>query len=205
MPAAGPRGRRTLHLRYVLPTGSKLALDESAASGKRTTVGNVHGTACHGTHASVVGGAQLCATVRFTPALGPGGKRRIMAVVTRNGLPAAITQVAIYTLPNQALPSRPAKLQLTRSGTTVTVRWSASSGAAKYGVVTKPSSGATMSAFESGGCLGVKLSGIPAKASVSADGRPLALRPRSAAPAWLRSGRQVRKGPPRSPGGSDSR
>ncbi|MGH2874115.1 MAG: hypothetical protein ACRDL5_16840, partial [Solirubrobacteraceae bacterium] len=171
--SSGQSGERLLHLRYVLPTGASLALDERAGSGRRVTLehaitARVHGRRCAGTSVHVAGGSQLCATIAFTPAPGPGGRRQIIAVVTRNGLPDTITPVASFVAPKQTLPSRPAKLQLLRTGTTVTIRWSQSSGASRYGVSAQPNSGASKSAFVSGACRAVRFTGIPKNVSVSA-------------------------------------
>ena len=161
-------GRRTLRLRYVLPTGSKLTLVELGKQAEHTIAARVRGKACPGASAHVTGGSALCFTKTFTPTHGPGGTRKIYAVIAAHGIPSAVKQVAKYGAPAQTPPSKPAKLQLRRSGTTVTIVWSGAISTSKYGVSAMISEGRTESFFVGPACRAVKLTGIANTESVTA-------------------------------------
>ena len=161
-------GQRTLHLSYVLPTGSKLTLVELGKQAEHTIAANVHGEPCPGASGHVAGGSALCFTKTFTPTHGPGGTRKIYAVIDAHGIPSAVKQVASYGAPAQTLPSKPAKLQLRRSGTTVTIVWSGASSTSRYGVSAITSEGRTESFFVGPACRAVKLTGIANAEGVTA-------------------------------------
>jgi len=152
----------------VLPTGSTLTLVERGKQAEHTIAAKVRGEACPGASAHVAGGSALCFTKTFTPTRGPGGTRKIYAVVAAHGIPSAVKQVASYGAPAQRPPSKPAKLQLLRSGTTVTIVWSAASSTSKYGVGAISSEGRTESFFVGPACRAVKLTGIASAESVTA-------------------------------------
>ena len=88
--AAGDK--RVLRVVYATPRGTSLSLVERGAKGAtRTLAQTVRGHRCAGAPASRPGTGQrvLCATVRFTPTRGPGGKRTVQAIVTRGRIPLA--------------------------------------------------------------------------------------------------------------------
>jgi hypothetical protein len=86
--------------------------------------------------------------------------RQIVAVVTRDGQPVSTDTVARYRASAPKLPAKPRKVQIHRSGKTVTVRFSASAGASRYAVVARTTTGAPRSGFFKGACRGVVLTGI---------------------------------------------
>jgi DNA-binding beta-propeller fold protein YncE len=164
-------GRRTLSMRYVLPTGAKLGLVERSATGGKAAAQHsitpvVHGKSCGPGTKQPEGGQVLCYKVTFTPAHGPGGKRQIVAVVTRAGLVSAMQPVATYQVANPAIPSRPSALTIRRTGTTVVVLWSASRNATTYGFSAQSPGRTTISRFLSAACHGITLTGIPTNESV---------------------------------------
>jgi hypothetical protein len=82
-------------------------------------------------------------TLRFTPADGRGGKRRIVALVEQDGLPRTKRTVATYTAPPRAKPALPTGVKLGTIGRAraskasprgLTITWRAAKGAARYGV-----------------------------------------------------------------------
>ena len=77
----------------------------------------------------------------FTPAFGPGGRREIVAVVTRSGIPLSTTTVARFTAPKPKLPSRPVRLRLGRRGSTVVVAFDSSARAVSHTLSFSLSSG----------------------------------------------------------------
>ena len=62
--------------------------------------------------------------------------------------------------PNPKAPAKPRKVQVLRKGTTVTIRWSPSAGAATYGMVARLTTGATKTFTVAAGCRAVKLTGV---------------------------------------------
>jgi hypothetical protein len=118
-------------LRYSIPRvkGQTVTFEERGAG-----VAHVLGT--------VKGGA---GKLRFTPADGKGGTRKIVALVEQDGLPRKSLTVAQYKAPPRAKPGLPGGLNLKVPGTfrkaqassakrELTVTWGAAKGAARYGV-----------------------------------------------------------------------
>lgn len=82
-----------------------------------------------GAAAKVVGVARGAAgTLRWTPADGPGGTRRIVAVVEQDGMPRAELPVASYVAPAPVVPGAPRGLRVRRAGSGAVVTWRPSSG-----------------------------------------------------------------------------
>jgi hypothetical protein len=71
-------------------------------------------------------------TIHFSPAAGPRGKRTIMAVVERNGIPRLRKGVATYVAPGPVHAGPVKKLRLTRHGKTVHASWGKATGATVY-------------------------------------------------------------------------
>jgi hypothetical protein len=70
--------------------------------------------------------------IRFTPSYGPGGNRRIEALVERDGVPRARVAVATYLAPAPGRPGRITKLHVSRRGTTLRASWRPAAGASFY-------------------------------------------------------------------------
>jgi hypothetical protein len=65
-----------------------------------------------------------CGRLRFRPAEGPGGLRRIYAIVHEDGHSFDEELVASYVAPGDPRPRRAPDLRVRRRGTTLVVRWS---------------------------------------------------------------------------------
>ena len=63
--------------------------------------------------------------VRFRPADGPAGKRRIVAMVEQNGLPRKTLTAGSYRAPGTLKPKRPTRARIVRRGSRVVVSWHA--------------------------------------------------------------------------------
>jgi hypothetical protein len=61
--------------------------------------------------------------VRFRPALGPGGRRRIVALVEHAGLPRTNLNAGSYIAPPRPRPGKPRRLRITRRGKSLRVSW----------------------------------------------------------------------------------
>jgi hypothetical protein len=82
-----------------------------------------------------LGSARAAAgTIRFAPAPGPRGRREIVALVTRDGVPRLERTVARYTAPAPARPGRVRGLKLAHGARALTVRWRPVPGARTYAV-----------------------------------------------------------------------
>jgi hypothetical protein len=69
---------------------------------------------------------------RFRPAFGPGGPRRIVAMVSQRGLPRTEITVARFRAEAPRPLGRPRTVRLRRRGARLTVRWAPVAGAAGY-------------------------------------------------------------------------
>src|SRR5262249_19045193 len=83
--------------------------------------------------------------LRFTPTPGPGGKRQIVAELTRNGEPLRKLVVATYIAPGPVKLTRPGGLRVLRQGSALAVRWRRVPGAAVYAVTLVNKGARTMS------------------------------------------------------------
>jgi hypothetical protein len=63
--------------------------------------------------------------VSFRPADGPGGKRKIVALVEQNGLPRTKLTAGSYVAPPRPRPGRPRKARIVRRGSRLVVSWRA--------------------------------------------------------------------------------
>ena len=73
-------------------------------------------------------------TVRFSPGPGPGGKRTVIAVVDRDGVPRLRKVLGTYTAPPQPRPGRVTGVKVKRSKSAIVVSWKRTTGAAGYAV-----------------------------------------------------------------------
>lgn len=102
------RGRaRVLRYRAKVADGQAITFVERGRAGTR-----VLGTARAGAR-----------TLAFTPAPGPGGTRRIVALLAQDELVREEVAVARYTAPPPLRAARPAALRVRRSGTRAIVTW----------------------------------------------------------------------------------
>jgi hypothetical protein len=70
--------------------------------------------------------------LRFSPADGKAGRRRIVAQVTQNGLPRKQLNVASYRAPGPLRPRAPRRVGVIRAKNKLRVSWPAVKGAARY-------------------------------------------------------------------------
>lgn len=127
--------RRELAIAYSLPAGARLRLVERAKGISRTIAKQVRGGACRGNKGTLPGGRMLrCARLAFQPSNGPGGTRRIEAVVTRGGIPLASKKVVSFRAPREVLPARPGALRLQRTADGIVAIFPLARGASRYNV-----------------------------------------------------------------------
>ena len=100
----------------------------------------------------------------FTPTGGPGGKRKIVANVTSNGVPRTSLAVATYTAPKPAVPAKP-KIKAARKGSKLVVTWQPSANAGRYRVTVKLSDGRTLLFVQAPNKRSVTVTGVDKKAT----------------------------------------
>ncbi|NLT05455.1 MAG: hypothetical protein GXY03_04000 [Solirubrobacterales bacterium] len=139
----GGKGRkRVLRYRVTPQPGLTVRFFERVAGGARTI--------------GVAKGAR--GRLRFSAGDGPGGRRRIVAIAERGGIPRLQRTVASYRAPGPVRPPRPRGLRVRRAGGGVAVSWRGARGAATYAVRVSVSDGRTLLRIVGG--RRVKVSGI---------------------------------------------
>jgi hypothetical protein len=114
-----------------------LVYDVRALAGRQLTFAE-QGSAT----ARVIGHATGSAgRLRFTPGPGPGGRRRIIATITHNGLQVSRQTVTSFVAAGPVRPGRPTQLRIARRGGALTVSWGPAPGAARYAVAIALSDG----------------------------------------------------------------
>lgn len=78
--------------------------------------------------------AKARGSFRFRPAPGPGGKRRIVAILEQDGVPYDKLTVARYKAPPSRRPRRPRRVHLRRRGGKLVLSWAKVRGARGYEV-----------------------------------------------------------------------
>jgi hypothetical protein len=99
-------------------------------------------------------------TLRFTPAIGPGGRREIVALVFMGGVPATRLVVASYRAPGPPRAGRPAGLRLARRGSTLQISWRRSANSTGYQIVVIGTDGQRMLLVPPASAHGVSVSGF---------------------------------------------
>jgi hypothetical protein len=80
-------------------------------------------------------------SLQFTPRPGRAGRRNIIAVIERDGVPSTTQVVAHYRAPGPQRPGRVRGLRAGRHGKTLLVRWKSASSAERYAVRVSSSRG----------------------------------------------------------------
>jgi hypothetical protein len=147
---------------YAVPKGASVRLAERSAKIGRTIVGSAKGTPCRGTKPLRDGRRLMCVTTTFKPSRGPGGKRNVQAVVTRNGIPLAEQNVASFVAPKETTPKRPGALRArrTKSGALV-VAFPAVKGASRYSATAVLSDGRKLGFDLGPTCRAVRIPRVP--------------------------------------------
>jgi hypothetical protein len=136
--------RRLTYSVKAIP-GQRVHFEEAAAAGGRR-IGTAKGSK---------------GTLRFSPADGPKGRRRIVALVESNGIPRENIDVATYTAPAPPRPAKPTGAKLRRKGSRVTVTWRPAARSARYLVRATLSDGRRLLLFATSKKRSVRFSGLP--------------------------------------------
>ncbi len=112
---------RRLSYRAVMPKGDVLRFEEHHGEMSR----------------QLTAGRNGARVVPFTTGTAAPGRRRIVAVVERRGLPYKRYTVASYTAPPRPVAGTPRRLKVLRRGDTVTASWAPAANAASYEVTAR--------------------------------------------------------------------
>jgi hypothetical protein len=114
---SGKRRSRTLSFRIQPIPGQKVTFVEQG-KGVKDVLGET---------------AQRSGILHFHPALGPAGRRTVLAIVSQDGVPRAEIEVAHFVAPSP-LPGRPRGVKLKRNGKKLLVSWKRAPGASHVAV-----------------------------------------------------------------------
>jgi hypothetical protein len=81
-----------------------------------------------------LGTARSHGRLRFAPAFGKAGTRRIVAEIEQDGVPRTTLDVARYAAPKPGMPRAPKRVRVVRRGEKLAVGWSRVAGAYGYAV-----------------------------------------------------------------------
>lgn len=165
----GKRGRRLLRFAYAMAPGLKVRVVERAKGISRTLVRAAKGHPCaRGPRTRKGTGQQVrCLDVRFQPAKGPGGVRKIEAVVTRGGIPVRDEVLTRFHVAKQGLPARPGPLRARRPKGLIQVAFPRVANASRYTVSAKLTDGRELSFDLGSSCRAVAIKGVPVDVGVT--------------------------------------
>jgi len=109
-------------------------------------------------------------TIRFAPADGPGGPRKIIALVSSYGKPRAQLTVASYVAPPPPKPATPKRLKARRSGTKLAVTWSKAANARRYELRATLSDGRRLLARQTGTRFSIPAVASATRATITVTG-----------------------------------
>jgi hypothetical protein len=164
--------RRVAQVRFSKRASDTVLLAERGDALGRTIVKKLTGKPCRGTAGKPGddGVVALCADVAFVPTFGPGGVRRIEAVVqTADGLPVKTIVVTRFRVPKPAKPGRPGRLQIRRlAKNRALVAWASAHDAASYTVAVRLTDGRVLQLTNRKGCRAAVIPNVAKKIGVTA-------------------------------------
>lgn len=99
--------------------------------------------------------------VAFTPADGPRGRRRIMAMVEQNGLPRTTLTAGSYVAPPRPRPGKPRRPRIVRRGSRLMVSWRAPVPGFRHAVAVDVSDGRSVVLVARKGARSVTVPNVP--------------------------------------------
>jgi hypothetical protein len=150
----GPGGKRTLTYKIKAIPGQKVVFAEQGKQAAQQ-IGTAKGTQ---------------GTLRFTPADGPGGTRKIIAQVASYGKPRKNLTVASYVAPPPAKPATPKHLKATRGTKAMTITWSTAKNAKRYEIRATLSDGRVLLVRQKGTKLAIPAVAAATRATITVTG-----------------------------------
>ncbi len=157
-------GKRVARLRYGLAPGQTVTLDVIGNGYQQTIAERLSGSACPRgvTAPGRTAAASRCATIRFTPAFGYAGARRLQATVRdAQGAIVDIIEVTRFTAGRPAIPTLPPDIRVVRRGTDVITVWGQSTGnVQRYGAYAVLSDGRRLGFTGPASCLAWRIRNV---------------------------------------------
>lgn len=100
-------------------------------------------------------------SVRFRPADGPAGRRRIVALVEQDGLPRTNLTAGSYSAPGPLRPGKPRKLKLKRTKAGLVVRWRPRPSGFRHALAFRLTDGRRIVKVVAAGRRSYRLAGVP--------------------------------------------
>ena len=177
---------RAIDYMYAPARGQRITFVERGPRAQ-LTLGIASGRRCpRGVPHEADGRALRCAAVRFAPADGPAGRRRILALVEQDGRPRTEVEVTTYVAPPPLRPAKPRGLRLRRVGGGVRVSWRRSRNAARVNVVARVADGRRRLFIRDGRARAVRIAAVRRKDGVRVTVRGMRLDGRQGRPATAR-------------------
>jgi hypothetical protein len=102
----------------------------------------------------------------FQPSFGPGGRRKVLALVTRRGLPVKTVTLATFRVASPARPRRQRDVRMVRRHGGVVLAWTGAAFARTHSVSVKLASGREYGVTSAARCRAVFLRKIPRSVAV---------------------------------------
>jgi hypothetical protein len=150
----GSGGKRVLSYKIKAIPGQQVTFAEQGKQAAQQ-IGKARGTA---------------GTLRFTPADGPGGTRKIIAMVASYGKPRKTVTVTSYVAPPPAKPATPKHLKATRGTKAMTITWSAAKNAKRYEIRATLSDGRVILVRQKGTRLAIPAVANATRATITVTG-----------------------------------
>lgn len=144
-------------------------VEEGGPSGVAARIGRVKPSPCTTKPATP---AMRCGRLRFTPAQGEGGRRKVVAQISRYGLPVENRDVTSYDAPGRALPFKVKRVRIDRRRGRIVIGWSVAKNTTEYEVAVRTSGGLGVLRTRSARCRVVRISGIGPRTRVTVSVTP---------------------------------
>ena len=139
-------GRERLGVEYVLPPHETMSLFVDGPNHTVQQLGNVVGGACPKRVKAPV--SPRCDQLTFTPRYGPNGRRTIIGVIDRHGVPQSQVTIASFSFVRP--PTAPPTVRVTHTRGGVYITWTRVPNAGQYAVSIAVSDGRKLSVTKSG-------------------------------------------------------
>jgi hypothetical protein len=157
----GRHGSRVLSLAYGVSSDEQIAVVERGRQVLRALARKLGAHRCPKGPARVAGRRLLCARIAFQPSFGPGGRRKVQAVITRSGQPVKTITIATFRVASPARPRRQRSLRMVRRSGGVVFAWTGALYARTHSISIKLSSGREFGVSTPARCRAVFLRHIP--------------------------------------------
>jgi hypothetical protein len=159
--ARGRHNSRVLSLAYGVSSDERIAVIERGRQVLHTLTRKLAARRCPRGPSRAAGRRLLCARIAFQPSFGPGGRRKVQAVITRSGQPVKTVTLATFHVASPARPRRQRSVRMARRHGGVVLAWTGAAFARTHSISVKLGSGREFGVTSPANCRAVFLRGIP--------------------------------------------